>query len=182
MILKRKTKEQELLHYSSIDIEGLTINLASTNKGLAYVDFNKDTDEFTNILKMAFPTGELQKNDKENHRYLQELKEYFSGRRKSFSVPLDLRGTPFQIKVWKALMEIPYGETVSYKYIAERVENPKGSRAVGMANNKNKIPIIIPCHRIIGADGRLVGYGGGIDIKIKLLELEGIKLQGDKIY
>lgn len=101
-----------------------------------------------------------------------ELDEYFQGQRKDFDIPLKLYGTEFQKKVWCALEKIPYGETRSYKDIAIYIENPKGCRAIGLANNRNPIPIIIPCHRVIGADGKLVGYGGGIDKKIFLLELE----------
>lgn len=101
-----------------------------------------------------------------------ELEEYFAGKRKTFSVPLSLHGTQFQKKVWTALCTIPYGETRSYSEIAEAVGNPKACRAVGMANNKNPILIIIPCHRVIGKDGSLVGYGSGLPIKEKLLKLE----------
>ena len=102
----------------------------------------------------------------------QELKEYFEGTRLSFDLPLKMEGTEFQIKVWNALLQISFGETRSYKEIAEAVGNPQGSRAVGNANNKNKISIIVPCHRVIGANGKLVGYEGGLDIKEKLLNLE----------
>jgi methylated-DNA-[protein]-cysteine S-methyltransferase len=102
-----------------------------------------------------------------------ELSEYFGGQRRSFSVPLAPEGTIFQKSVWQALTAIPYGETRSYKEIAEAAGSPKACRAVGMANNKNPIPIIIPCHRVIGADGSLVGYGGGLEIKKALLKLEG---------
>lgn len=101
-----------------------------------------------------------------------QLEEYFKGDRKIFNLPLRLKGTEFQKKVWEALLDIPYGETASYKDIAKSIGNEKASRAVGNANNKNPLPIFIPCHRIIGANGKLVGYGGGLDIKIKLLELE----------
>lgn len=101
-----------------------------------------------------------------------ELSEYFLGVRKKFTLTLAPSGTPFQLKVWSALCEIPYGETKSYKQIAERAGNPKACRAVGMANNRNPIPIIIPCHRVIGTNGKLVGYGGGLDIKERLLQLE----------
>ncbi len=102
-----------------------------------------------------------------------QLREYFDGKRKSFDLPLEVLGTEFRKKVWAALAEIPYGETRSYKDIAEATGNPKACRAVGGANNKNPISIIIPCHRVVGADGSLVGYGGGIDKKTLLLELEG---------
>lgn len=102
-----------------------------------------------------------------------QLDQYFAGKRKEFTIPLIFTiGTEFQQKVWRALMEIPYGETRSYKDIAEMVGSPKAARAVGGANNKNPIVIIVPCHRVIGADGSLVGFGGGMDIKIKLLEVE----------
>ena len=106
-----------------------------------------------------------------------ELEEYFAGRRRVFSVPLSIHGTPFQEKVWRALMEIPHGETVSYGELARRVGNPKACRAVGMANHVNRIPIIIPCHRVVGANGRLTGYAGGLEIKRILLETEGIDVK-----
>jgi O-6-methylguanine DNA methyltransferase len=105
--------------------------------------------------------------------YIGELEEYFAGARRQFSFALDLRGTNFQIACWRALLAIPYGETRSYADIARAVGQPKGFRAVGMANNRNPIAIVVPCHRVIASDGTLCGYGGGLDIKRKLLELEG---------
>ena len=102
-----------------------------------------------------------------------QLEEYFNGKRKSFDLNIKfVKGTEFQLKVWNALKEIPYGEKVTYKYIAEKINNPKAIRAVGGANNKNPISIIIPCHRVIGANGKLVGYAEGIDKKEFLLRLE----------
>lgn len=101
-----------------------------------------------------------------------QLEEYFSGKRKSFQLPLMPTGTDFQQRVWKALLTIPYGETRSYAEIAELAGCPRGFRAVGMANNRNPISIIIPCHRVIGKHGDLTGYGGGMEIKRFLLELE----------
>lgn len=102
-----------------------------------------------------------------------QLMDYFQGKRKSFDLPICYtRGTEFQKNVWKALETIPYGETRTYKEIAELIGNPKASRAVGGANNKNQIAIFIPCHRVIGSNGKLVGYAGGVDIKEKLLILE----------
>ena len=101
-----------------------------------------------------------------------QLKEYFSGKRKEFCLPLNPKGTDFQEKVWEALQKIPYGQTRSYGEIAKNIGNPKASRAVGGANHKNPIMIFIPCHRVIGADGGLVGFGGGIEVKRYLLELE----------
>ena len=102
----------------------------------------------------------------------QQLDEYFAGTRTEFAFPYRLQGTIFQEKVWQALREIPYGETRSYKDIAEAIGHPKAFRAVGMANNANPIFIAIPCHRVIGANGSLVGYGGGLEMKKALLELE----------
>ena len=102
----------------------------------------------------------------------EELEEYFSGQRKEFDIPLAPQGTDFQKKVWKALQNINYGTTASYKEIAQKINNPKAVRAVGMANNQNPIAIIIPCHRVIGSNGKLVGYAGGLELKQKLLELE----------
>lgn len=101
-----------------------------------------------------------------------QLDEYFQGKRTTFSLPFKLTGTPFQLAVWKELQNIPYGQTTSYKEIAQKINKPKACRAVGMANNKNPLPIIIPCHRVIGSNGKLIGYAGGLNLKNYLLELE----------
>ena len=104
-----------------------------------------------------------------------QLREYFSGQRKEFTLPLRLQGTIFQRKVWQALCEIPFGQTVSYQMIAERIGSPKACRAVGQANHHNPISILVPCHRVIGKNGSLTGYGGGIQMKEYLLALEQSK-------
>jgi len=101
-----------------------------------------------------------------------ELAEYFVGHRRRFTIPLDLRGTPFQRKVWKALLAIPYGRTRSYSQIARQIGRPKAYRAVGQANHRNPVAIVVPCHRVVAADGGLGGYGGGLDRKQFLLDLE----------
>lgn len=101
-----------------------------------------------------------------------QLDEYFQRKRTTFSLPFKLTGTPFQLAVWKELQNIPYGQTTSYKEIAQKINKPKAYRAVGMANNKNPLPIIIPCHRVIGSNGKLIGYAGGLKLKNYLLELE----------
>ncbi len=101
-----------------------------------------------------------------------QMWEYFQGHRKSFDVPYLLHGTPFQEKVWKALCQIPYGQTRSYRDIAEYVNNPRAYRAVGMANHRNPLMLLVPCHRVIGADGSLGGYAGGVALKQYLLDLE----------
>lgn len=101
-----------------------------------------------------------------------QLMEYLDGTRTEFDIPLNPKGTQFQLKVWEALRTIPYGETRSYKQIAAGIGNENASRAVGMANHNNPVICIIPCHRVIGADGKLVGYAGGLEVKAQLLELE----------
>jgi len=110
----------------------------------------------------------------------EQLEAYFADRLKVFDLPLAPKGTAFQKQVWAALIDVPYGETASYGEIAVAVGNPKACRAVGLANGKNPIAIIIPCHRIIGAGGHLTGYGSGLEIKSGLLELEGHRLVGDR--
>lgn len=102
-----------------------------------------------------------------------QFDEYFDGRRRAFDLPLAPAGTPFQLRVWSELGRIPYGTTVSYGELARRLGTPNGSRAVGLANGANPLPIVIPCHRVIGSDGSLTGFGGGLDTKRRLLELEG---------
>ena len=101
-----------------------------------------------------------------------QLGEYFDGKRKTFNLPLAPRGTEFQMTVWKALQTIPYGKTCSYGQLAAMIGNPKACRAVGMANNRNPLAVIIPCHRVIGSDGSLTGYAGGLELKEKLIRLE----------
>jgi O-6-methylguanine DNA methyltransferase len=116
---------------------------------------------------------EFCESDVEMRVYTRQLEEYFAGERKQFTFALDLRGTDFQLACWRALLDIPYGETRSYADIARTVGRLNGFRAVGMANNRNPIAIVVPCHRVIASDGTLCGYGGGLDLKRKLLELEG---------
>lgn len=106
-----------------------------------------------------------------------QLLRYFSGQLKEFTVPLDIQGTDFQKKVWQQLAKIPYGKTCSYQEIAKKIKQPKACRAVGTANGKNPLTIIIPCHRVIASNGSIGGYSGGLPMKVKLLALEGIKAQ-----
>ena len=125
-----------------------------------------------NVVKTKEDIEEMAKNSIQKETSLikntkQQLDEYFAGKRKKFDIPIKLEGTDFQIKVWKELLKIPYGETCSYLDIAKRIGNPKASRAVGMANNKNKIIIIVPCHRVIGSNKKLVGYACGFFTIIK---------------
>ena len=130
------------------------------------------------ITRLDFINKDAQEEIIEKHETvllkeaIKQLNEYLDGKRTLFDLPLEPKGTEFQKKVWDALKEIPFGETRSYGEIAKIIGNEKASRAVGMANNKNPIAIIVPCHRVIGANGKLVGYAGGLDLKEKLLKLE----------
>jgi len=130
---------------------------------------------FPNSAEHAVIKDSWQQNENSFSDILQQLNEYFTGRRKNFEMKICPEGTDFQRRVWQELQQIPYGKTASYGEIAKRINNPKACRAVGGANAKNPIPIIIPCHRIIGNDGSLTGFGGGLDIKRKLLRLENVQ-------
>ena len=140
------------------------LSLVEENGALVAVRWNVDLTR--DAVPMALPATPLLR------QAAAELASYFAGQLRAFTVPLAPKGTPFQQKVWAALREIPYGETRSYKEIAAMVGNEKACRAVGMANNRNPLPIFIPCHRVVGANGKLVGYAGGLDVKTFLLELE----------
>ena len=109
-------------------------------------------------------------------RHVREIEEYFAGTRREFTIPLAPRGTEFQLAVWNALLDVPYGDTISYAELARRIGRPAAVRAVGAANGANPIPVIIPCHRVIGSNGTLTGYGGGIERKQWLLAHEGRRL------
>lgn len=138
------------------------IAILEEDKKIIEIQIDKDIED-SNLLKEDTPL--LKETEK-------QLKEYLEGSRKIFDVPLNPKGTKFMKQVWTALQDIPYGEIRTYQQIAEKVGNPKAARAVGMANHKNPIPIIIPCHRVIGTNGKLVGYALGMDRKKFLLEWE----------
>ncbi len=140
------------------------LTLEEEHGALAAVRFNPDLPR--DAAPLALPSTPLLR------QAAAELREYFAGERREFTVPLAPKGTPFQQKVWAALQAIPYGERRSYKDVAVMVGNEKACRAVGMANNRNPLPIFIPCHRVVGANGKLVGYAGGLEVKSYLLELE----------
>lgn len=138
------------------------IEIIEEDKYIIGVNFNTESsieDKETELIKETY----------------KQIKEYLEGKRKIFDIPIKMKGTEFQKKVWKELTKIPYGETKSYKQIAEGIGKPKASRAVGMANHNNPIAIIVPCHRVIRTNNKLVGYAGGLDIKEKLLKIEKSK-------
>lgn len=133
------------------------------------------TDVLFRRPRKGFPGPTWEESDKPFREIKKQLGEYFRGERRKFKLKLAPEGTPFQLAAWRQLRRIPYGRTISYGEQAKRMGNPRGSRAVGAANGKNPISIIVPCHRVIGAKGRLTGFGGGLGKKKKLLELEGAK-------
>ena len=147
--------------------------IASSAKGFVRILLpNEGNPDLVSRLRNDFPEHTLVEDREKNQKAVDQLNEYFRGARTVFSLPLDLRGTPFQKTVWNAVTRVPYGQTRSYGQIARQVGKPKAFRAVGMANRTNPIPIAVPCHRILGADGSLTGFGGGIPLKEKLLKLE----------
>ena len=157
------------LNYSRMQSPIGPLVIGVSEKGLAIIEFDRGD----------FPKGRLGKtahweeSPARTAHVIRELKEYFAGKRRDFTIPLDLQGTEFQKKCWRALLKIPYGKTRTYADIARSVGCPQGFRAVGMANHDNPVPIIVPCHRVLASGGKLGGYGGGLDVKRKLLELEG---------
>lgn len=142
--------------------------LGASAKGLMLLEFDRGQPPPLPTLAAIWELS-----DAELAPYRDQLEEFFAGERREFSFPLDLRGTDFQVQCWRALLQIPYGETRTYADIARAVKRPQAFRAVGMANNRNPIAIVVPCHRVIASDGTLCGYGGGLEVKRKLLELEG---------
>ena len=148
-----------MFYFCKYQFENISLYLVATETHLINIQFTQPKKallQTTELLSMATI----------------QLDEYFQGKRTTFSLPFKLTGTPFQLAVWKELQNIPYGQTTSYKEIAQKINKPKAYRAVGMANNKNPLPIIIPCHRVIGSNGKLIGYVGGLNLKNYLLELE----------
>jgi methylated-DNA-[protein]-cysteine S-methyltransferase len=146
------------------------LTLAADDAGLHAIRFAKEK-------RPAQPDPGWRQDSALLEEPIRQLLAYFAGQLEAFDLPLAPLGTPFQRKVWQLLCEIPYGETISYGELARRVGNPSASRAVGLANGSNPIPIVIPCHRVIGSNGKLTGYGGGLPLKQKLLSLERRQLR-----
>jgi len=169
----------ETLHCVTMDAAIGPLFLAASARGLVALEFDARLPGQQSIrpnprhLREEKGGFEFEDSLRLTQPYLNELEEYFTGKRREFTFPLDLRGTDFQLACWRALLVIPYGETRTYADIARAVGKPNAFRAVGMANNRNPVAIVVPCHRVIASDGTLCGYGGGLDVKRKLLELEG---------
>ena len=153
--------------------EGWKLFVAATDKGLCFVGSqNKPFDELNEWAEKHYPGSPLVEDEEKLQPYVRELAEYFAGTRKTFSIKSDFKGTPFQVAVWNALCEIPYGVTKTYSDIAEHIQKPAAVRAVGAAIGANPVMITIPCHRVIGKNGKLTGFRGGLEMKKLLLELE----------
>ncbi len=158
-------KTSAKITYSEMDSPIGKLLLFGTERGLSGIYMTRQ-NHFDGIQK------DWKRDDVKWRGVTRQLREYFAGKRRDFDIPLDVEGTEFQMKVWNALCKIPFGRTASYADIARKIGKPKAMRAVGMANGRNPVSIIVPCHRVIGADGSLTGYGGGLDRKKILLDLE----------
>lgn len=149
--------------------------LAATAGGLCFIGSpNEGIQELMNWAKQRFLKVELLEDDQKLELYKQELDEYFKGERRMFTLPVDVKGTAFQMVIWKALKEIPYGETYTYSQIAGMINKPTAVRAVGAAIGRNPLLVSVPCHRVVGKNGSLTGYRGGLEMKKQLLQLEQI--------
>ncbi len=178
-------KSDRKIYYESMETDIGLLWIGFTDRGLAKLEFSIRKDQIEKELNRNYDSI-VEYNGKESD-YKKQISLYFEKKLRNFDIPLDLIGTPFQISVWQELLKIPYGEVRSYKDIAVGVGSEKGFRAVGMANNRNPVSIVVPCHRVIGSSGELVGYGGGIEAKVKLLKLEGLDIiekerNGNKLY
>lgn len=159
---------QNKIFFASDVIDRINFDVIVSDSGVREILINKRQS-----LSLPSSAIKISRDDKKVSEVFKQLKEYFNRERKEFDVSLEIYGTEFQKKVWDELIKIHYGETISYGELAIRMGDKNLMRAVAAANGANPIPIMIPCHRVIGADGSLTGYGGGLDVKQKLLELEG---------
>lgn len=164
-----------MLLHSTIETSGLELDLYSSEAGLVALGLSSSArPKLKRWLTRFYDGANVYPAASGHDLYRRQLEEYFEGRRRVFELPLDLRGSAFQKDVWNAVAQIPFGCTASYGQIAQLVGRPRASRAVGAANGQNPIPIVVPCHRVIGSDGSLTGYGGGLPLKRRLLALEGL--------
>lgn len=161
------------IYWSLLNHNDWKMYIAATSRGLCFIGSqNMPFEEMSVWAEKRFPGSPLVEAGEKLKPYAVELIEYFEGERQSFSVPFDYNGTVFQLAVWKALCEIPYGETRAYSDIANSINKPAAVRAVGAAIGANPVLITIPCHRVVGKDGKLTGYRGGLEMKTQLLDLE----------
>ena len=162
----------EQVYWDEIMVENKSLLIAWTERGLCYVGSFIETFEHLCLWKEKYiPEAEVVRYQG-NNVYTEQVFQYFNAQRMQFDLPIDLKGTAFQLNVWQQLSKIPYGKTVTYSYIAKEINNPKAVRAVGRAIGQNPVAIVIPCHRVIGKNGTLTGFRGGLEMKEVLLELE----------
>lgn len=170
------------ISWSMIECGQWNLYIAATEKGLCYVGSPGQTfEEFARVIHKRFPAAELNEEELALTPYAAELGDYLSGKSPSFSLPTDVKGTAFQEAIWQALKEIPYGQTISYSDVAEKIGKPAAVRAVGTAIGANPVLINVPCHRVIGKNGSITGYRGGIEMKQYLLELESKHTENHKL-
>lgn len=166
--------ERTNVYFDTLQHEEWTFHLAATDKGLCCITLPNETLETLQAWVIKHASRARVVRDKDKLRpYVLQVKEYLQGSRTEYSLPLDLRGTPFQVKVWHALLDVEYGKTLSYSEIGKKIGHPTAVRAVGAANGANPVPIVVPCHRVIGKSGQLTGYRGSVGMKARLLRLEG---------
>ena len=167
--MTRRTKRlPEKLYASTVSWEGWVFQVLSSATGVRWLDLHPTTFEALEEKLKA----RIVPDDQQNERALAEIHAYLRGDLREFTIPVDLRGTEFQCDVWNAIAKIPYGQTTSYGELAKTIQRPKATRAVGQATGANPVPIVIPCHRVIGSSGGLTGFGGGLPLKERLLGLE----------
>ena len=177
-----KEKMMETIYWTLLEHNQWKFYMGATDKGLCYIgSWNGSFDEMAAWAGKRYPGSTLLEDGNRLAPYADEINEYLAGKRTCFTIPFDLRGTEFQQAVWKALCDIPYGEKRSYSDIAESILRPSAVRAVGTAIGANPLLMIVPCHRVIGKKGALTGYRGGLDMKTRLLELEGQVIQGNPV-
>ncbi|WP_067929329.1 methylated-DNA--[protein]-cysteine S-methyltransferase [Alicyclobacillus shizuokensis] len=169
-----------VVYWDTLQHRDWTFHLAATEKGLCRITLPNETlATLKRWLTTHVPDAALVHDERKLATYRTQIEQYLTGRRQKFSFPLVLTGTPFQVQVWRALLAIPFGTTWSYSELAVKIGRPTAVRAVAAANRANPIPIVIPCHRVIGKNGSLTGYRGGTDMKAKLLRLESITPVGE---
>jgi methylated-DNA-[protein]-cysteine S-methyltransferase len=178
-----ETKNNQTVYWTLFGYEQWHMYIAATSYGLCYVGSpNKPFVELSNWVRNRFPNSVLVQDDEKLQPYTVEIAEYFRGQRRTFTMPVDLYGTPFQLSVWNALCEIPFGHTQSYSEIADLIQKPASVRAVGAAIGANPVLIAVPCHRVIGKNGTLTGYRGGLEMKKQLLQLESERSLMERRY
>lgn len=168
-----ETKNKSTLYWSLLKFKDWKFYIALTSKGLCYVGSpNKPFEELCEWAKKRFPGSPLIEDGEKLEPYVVEITQYLEGKRKTFTVPFDYNGTAFQLAVWNELCEIPFGQTKSYSDIANNINKPVAVRAVGTTIGANPVLIAVPCHRVVGKNGSLTGYRGGLEMKALLLDLE----------